>query len=273
MTRCKPLLGCFVEITVDQEDCLQAIERAFGAIERVQELMGFHHPQSELSRINRSAHCQALDVHPWTAQVLSTAKEIHRHSHGLFNCGIGYRLVAAGLLPQHMPLPRHNIGGIEDIEFLSAELVQATRPVCLDLGGIAKGFAVDMAVKILISEGIPSGAVNAGGDLRVFGDTPRPIHIRNPRKASELLHIGSLQNAALATSSLYFANRDRQASHFINPLAKTDQDAHINARGSYSILAKECIYADALTKVLALTEQEQHPCFAQFSAQAIWIAA
>jgi FAD:protein FMN transferase len=273
ITRCKPLLGCFVEITIDQEDCQQAIDRAYSAIEQVQELMGFHNPASELNRINRDAHHQATDIHPWTAQVLSTAKEIHQRSGGLFNCGIGHRLVAAGLLPQHTPLPYYNIGGIEDIYFLSPELVQATRPVCLDLGGIAKGFAVDIAVKILISEGIQSGAVNAGGDLRVFGDTPRPIHIRDPRKASDLIHIGSLKNIALATSSLYFATRDRQDSHFINPLAKNDHDIHVNAQGSYSILAKECIYADALTKVLALTEQEQHPCFAQFSAQAIWIAA
>ena len=271
LTRCKPLLGTFVEISIDHDDDFNAIEHAFNAITKIQELMGFHQPKSELNRINRHAHTQAVDVHPWTAQVLRIAKEIHRHSHGLFNCGIGHRLVAAGLLPRHIDYSNHKLGGIEDICFLTPELITAYRPVCLDLGGIAKGFAVDMAVKILISEGITSGIVNAGGDLRVFGTHPKCVCIRNPKMPSQLIEIGNLQNAAIATSGLYFTNRDQAVSHLINPLATDEAEIHLQTTGSYSIVAKECIYADALTKVLAISKQFNHPCFAQFSAQAIQI--
>ena len=271
-TRCKPLLGTFVEITIDQDTDQAAVDHAFAAIEKIQGLMGFHQPDSELNYLNRYAHLRAVDIHPWTSQVLSIAKQVHRHSRGLFNCGIGHRLVAAGLLPRHIDITNHNLGGIEDICFLTPELITSSRPVCLDLGGIAKGFAVDMAVKILISEGIRSGIVNAGGDLRVFGDAPKPVQIRNPKNLSELLQIGSLQNAALATSSLYFAKRDGHESHLINPLATEESDIYIHSSDSYSILAKECVYADALTKVLALSKQANHPCFAKFSAQAIRIA-
>ena len=85
--------------------------------------------------------------------MLHTAKEVNRYSRGLFNCGIGHRLVAAGLLPRHIDFTNHNLGGIEDICFLTPELITSSRPVCLDLGGIAKGFAVDMAVKILVERG------------------------------------------------------------------------------------------------------------------------
>ena len=99
MTRCKPLLGTFVEITLDQDENSMAINHAFTAIEKIQELMSFHQPDSELNHINRCAHHKAVDIHPWTAQVLRIAKQVHRHSRGLFNCGIGHRLVAAGLLP------------------------------------------------------------------------------------------------------------------------------------------------------------------------------
>ena len=273
ITRCKPLLGTFVEITIDQETKQAAIDYAFKAIEQIQGLMGFHNPASELNYINRYAHHKAVDIHPWTAQVLRTAKQVHRHSRGLFNCGIGHRLVAAGLLPRHIDFTNHNLGGIEDICFLTTELITSSRPVCLDLGGIAKGFAVDMAVKILISEGVNSGVVNAGGDLRVFGDQAYPIHIRNPNNYSELIEIGSLQNAALATSSLYFSKRDEQESYLINPFGQDESDIYIQSSDSYSIVAKECVYADALTKVLALSKQANHPCFAKFSAQAIRIAA
>ena len=139
--------------------------------------------------------------------------------------------------------------------------------------GIAKGFAVDMAVRVLISEGITSGSVNAGGDLRVFGKTALPIQIRDPELPENLLEIGSLKDGAIATSSLYFAKRDQQMSHIINPLAQNSSEVHAEILGSFSVLAKECVYADALTKVLALSNNENHPCFARFSAQALRIAA
>jgi thiamine biosynthesis lipoprotein len=273
VTRCKPLLGTFVEISIDEDHHHPAIEYAFAAIEKIQILMGFHDPNSELNRINRLSHQRAIEIHPWTAQVLRVAKQIHRQSQGLFNCGIGHRLVAAGLLPQHINYHTHDLGGIEDVCFLSSELISSTRPICLDLGGIAKGFAVDMAVRILRSEGVLSGSVNAGGDLKVFGDNPRPIHLRNPHKPSELYKIGNLQNAALATSSLYFAHRAHQNSHLINPLATDNANGFIQNHDSYSIIAKDCIYADALTKVLAISQQIDHPCFTKFSAQAFRIPA
>ena len=127
MIRCKPLLGAFVEISIAHDDDL-AVENAFTAIEQVQQLMGFHNSQSELNKINRKAHVEAVDIHPWTAQVIRVAKEIHQESEGLFNCGIGHRLVAAGLLPQHITLANHELGGIEDIHFLAPDLIEARRP-------------------------------------------------------------------------------------------------------------------------------------------------
>ena len=74
-------------------------------------------------------------------------------------------------------------------------------PLTLDLGGIAKGFAVDKAVEALKQCGATSGYVNAGGDLRVFGDVSQSIQIRNPGNSSELMSLGSLANGAIATSS------------------------------------------------------------------------
>ena len=273
MTRCKPLLGTYVEIAIDCDDGQTAISNAFTAIQTTQDLMGFHNPQSELSRINHHAHSEAVEVHAWTAQVLKIAKEIYEQSSGLFNCGIGHRLVEAGLLPRHINYANHDLGGIEDIHFLAPDLVKCNRPVCLDLGGIAKGFAVDMAVRVLKSEGIQSGMVNAGGDLRVFGNVSRAIQVRHPESPDTVVEIGSLQNGAIATSGTYFTHRDQQLSHIINPFATFSSEAHAQICGSYSILADECVYADALTKVLALSNNTNHPCFAHFSARALKIAA
>ena len=273
MKRCKPLLGTYVEISTKQENGDEAISHAFSAIEKVQHLMSFHNEQSELSTINREAHVRAIPIHPWTSQIIRIAQDIHRHSEGLFNCGIGHRLVEAGLLPGTVDITHHNFGGIEDLHFVDQDRVLSSLPLCLDLGGIAKGFAVDMAVNALKFNGIHSGSVNAGGDMRIFGNESEAIHIRNPQAPSNIIEIGSLTNGAIATSGLYFLNRDHAQSYIINPLAGNDSDIHQVFSESFSIVANECVYADALTKVFILSKQQNHPCFKRYQAQAIRIAA
>jgi thiamine biosynthesis lipoprotein len=269
MIRCKPLLGTFVEIsTEDEEYSLHAIEMAFAAIEQVQSLMGFHDPESELSQINARSHLAPIRIHSWTAEVLAIAKEIHIESQGIFNCGVGHRLVEAGLLPRHVNLNDHSFGGIEDLRFIEPNLVQSKLPLCLDLGGIAKGYAVDKAVELLVVNNIQSGSVNAGGDMRVFGNLTQDIQIRNPSMPHELIQIGKMKVGAIATSSLYFSKRDADAkSYMVNPL----NHEHIEFSESYSVIANECVYADALTKVVSISGNTQHPCLSHFSAQAIKI--
>jgi FAD:protein FMN transferase len=272
-TRCQALLGTFVEISIDQDEYLSAIDKAFATIKQIQDLMSFHNPLSELNAINQRSHLTEIAIHPWTAQILHIAQEIYTQSNGLFNCGIGHRLVAVGLLPQHLDLTQYQFGGIEDINFITPKLISSSKPLCLDLGGIAKGFAVDRAVEVLRLNGVESGCVNAGGDLRVFGGSSRPVHIRNPKSPGHLIEIGSIHNAAIATSSLYFSKRDRKHSHIINPLAKSESDIHADFSESFSIVTDQCVYADALTKVFALAKNHDHPCFKHFSAQAVRIKA
>ncbi len=271
MIRCKPLLGTFVEIsTEDGMDPSHAIEAAFSAIEKVQWLMGFHNTESELSQINARSYLESVRIHSWTAEVLTIAQEIYRQSNGIFNCGIGHRLVAAGLLPNHSTINVDAFGGIEDVLFLESDLIMSRLPLCLDLGGIAKGYAVDRAVETLQSYGIRSGSVNAGGDMRVFGEVAQVIQIRSPSSPQALIQVGSMKQGAIATSGLYFAKRDTSVkSYMVNPL----NQHHMEFSESYSVIAPECVYADALTKVVSITGNIHHPCLGQFSAQAMMIPA
>ena len=273
MIRCKALLGTFVEVlTPDGAQSLNAMENAFLAIAEIQNLMGFHQPDSELCNINSRCHLEPVQIHPWTAKVLTIAQEIHLHSGGLFKCGVGHHLVARGLLPKHLDFwPTRGVdqfGGIEHLYFLNPTLVRSDLPLCLDLGGIAKGFAVDLAVNILQSAGAQSGLVNAGGDLRVFGSEAQIVHIRNPANPYELIYLGNLYEAAIATSGLYFSKRDNHSiSTMVNPL----NQEHIEYSESYSVIADQCVYADALTKVVSISGNTDHPCLRYFSAQAIKI--
>lgn len=273
MMRCKPLLGTYVEISI-KDECKYlkqrklnaAFDAAFFAIATVQQLMAFHNPFSELSKINQEAQFKTLTVHPWTYQLLSTAKEVHRISNGVFDCGVGAKLVAAGLLPSHGPRLNVAWGGLADLILLGRYQVRSLKPLRLDLGGIAKGFAVDKAVEALQASGIASGSVNAGGDLRIFGSQSHEIQLRSPSKPTHMIPLGRLADGSIASSSDY---GNAETSHIINPLT----GLFVLLSASFSVIAEKCVYADALTKVLAITQNEAHPCFQYFSATPLCIAA
>ena len=182
LSRLRPLLGTLVAIEVGQangSDDVSAIEAAFAAVQRVGELMHPTQPGGDLARISAAPIGTSVPVHPWTLEVLRLSRELNRQSQGLFD-------PCLSTAPGRMP----------DVE-LHADGVVCRAPVSIDLGGIAKGFAVDVAVAELRRHGCAAGLVNAGGDLRVFGPVPRVFHVRGA--AGELIAV-ELRDAALAAS-------------------------------------------------------------------------
>lgn len=276
MIRCKPLLGTFVEISVESNQTKHEIEKAiylaFSKIELVQTLMSFYSENSDISILNRRSHLAPVKVHQLTEQVLKIGQSIHLESQGLFDCGVGQILIQSGIRPNHLEIKEDVKGSLQDLDFLGNGWIISNRKICLDLGGIAKGFAVDLAVDCLKESGIKSGLVNAGGDLRVFGNVSKNIHVRNPKNPHELLQIGALTDGAIATSGNYFIQAESQSqtlhqtdislSHFINP---RDQQP-LQTKQSFSVIADKCVFADALTKVFALSNDLMNPCFKLFSA-------
>jgi len=108
--------------------------------------------------------------------VLDLARRLTVSSAARFDCTVGGELVARGVLPDHGParcLPR---GTADDIEIGSGR-ARLHRPVRVTLDGIAKAFAVDRAIRAMKIAGAGAGWVNAGGDLRVFGDGALPVAI------------------------------------------------------------------------------------------------
>ena len=275
--RCRPMLGTYVEIRItDQssganaESALEtAFDAAFDAIAQCEKLMSFHDRRSELSRINRAAPGELIDVHPWTAQVLSQAIQLFELTDGVFDAGVGAQLVGWGMLPPPSAVYAGRNASLSDIECLPGQ-VRVLRRTCLDLGGIAKGFAVDRATDALHEQGVKHALINAGGDLRVLGDESHPIHVRNPQKPSMLIHLGELADGALATSAPYFS---RQPSGQPGTEVCALIDAHsrepvLDVR-SYTVIAPECWIADALTKVLVAGVSLEAACFSRYRAQAM----
>jgi thiamine biosynthesis lipoprotein len=243
---------------------LDAAERAVGQVDA---LMSFHSEDSELTRLNRQAYRAPQVVSAWTYAVLRRARRLSEWSDGLFDICVAPILVAQGLLPSLTTTPSKR-GTWHDIRLLPNRQVFFTQPLLLDLGGIAKGFAVDVAVHALRQGGCTQGAVNAGGDLRRFGSHAETIHLRC---GDSVVPIAELRCGAMATSSpnnAGVATRDGPIGHILDPRSGEPW----KGTGSVMVAARACVVADALTKVAALAGPVCQTLLARFGAQAYWDA-
>ncbi len=252
LRRARPSLGTIVEISVNDRrrdsQLHAALNAAFTDIEQVHALMSFQAPDSELSRLNRDAAVRPQQVDPHTYAVFQAALRMAALSGGAFNPCIAPRLEEWGLLPR-LEAPADFANDWREIELLPGARVRYARPVRVDLGGIAKGYAVDLAVGSLRRSGIENIVVNAGGDLRVAGPESHDVRLRHPSAPLYSAHTAGLRNAALATSAGYFSRRASVAgevSALVNP---RDGTPYLGGR-SISVRAENCMTADALTKVV-----------------------
>lgn len=270
MRRARPLLGTIVEITAEGADDVlpAAIEEAFASIEQVQRLMNFHDPNSDVSHINDAETGQGIIVDPQTLRVLRFAHRLSYLSEGLFDVTTASTLVVDGFLPERTRKIPDGATYL-DLLLLPGNCVLWRRKGCIDLGGIAKGYAVDCAIATLRSRGVASAIVNAGGDLRCFG-TPRPIYLRHPDTPAVLMYIGSIRDAAFATSAGYFS-RINNGGREIEPLVDPRRGECVTWKGSVSVAAPDGMTADALTKIVALAPDFAVGILDHFDAQAIVI--
>jgi FAD:protein FMN transferase len=242
--RMRPLLGTYVEVAACAADPPGVIAAAFDVIETAQRLWSFHDPGSELSALNR-APGKAVNLSSSSIRLLRLAIAICHASAGRFNCMVGGELVLRGSLPDHGPVAPIAIGRADDLE-LGCGWARLRRPVRVTLDGIAKGYAVDLAVRTMKKRGACHGWVNAGGDLRVFGDKPLFVHRRE--LDGSLAPLGWLKEAALASSR---AGPDGDPSFASDIVGARDSSAVL------SVLACRAWLADALTKVALATRHSE----------------
>jgi FAD:protein FMN transferase len=247
--RARPLLGTIVEIAIPAElaDKVDvAFEASFAAIADVHSSMSFHERDSDLGKIRRAMPGETIDLAPGTMTVLRAAIDLHRESGGIFDVAIGRHLVGAGLLPRDDIIHLSRFAGtMADIEIVDTSRIRLHKRLLVDLGGIAKGYAVDVAVAALVAAGVDYGIVNAGGDMRIFGDIAQPVTLQTGR--GELIFAGTGLNCAIASSE-NTKSRKRIRGEIATP--------HVLSDGSWTIIdelisvtASSCMIADALTKV------------------------
>lgn len=267
--RARPLLGTIVEITACGPNAEIAVGRAFRAVEQVHGLMSYHDPKSDVSRINRDAALHSVTVSPHTWNVLKRARIIATATDGLFDITVAPALSALGFLPRHPHFPRASgHGNWQHIELLPDRNVRFARQVRIDLGGIAKGYAVDRAIQVLQFHGMSKARVNAGGDLRMFGSHRQSIRLRRPGAPTELWPLIETRARAAATSAGYFSAR-RVRGSWVTPLIHPYTRSCGLPGRSVTVFAAECVTADALTKAVYADRLRATRALAEFSACAL----
>lgn len=240
--RMKPLLGTFVEIGINQmPNGDQIVDKAFDQIKQVQVNLSFHDPSSELSSLNNSCG-QKTKLSKLSIRILRLAKAMTQLSDHKFNCTVGnsFKVVDQTTLKLN---DQAVVGSFSDMT-LDKDTAQLSAGIKVTLDGIAKGYAVDLAIKVLKQSGASLGWVNAGGDIKVFGDRRWPIQIRaNDGRAMQLVY---LENMALATSSYKEIENPDYPARIVSTSAEMTSNF-----GTWSVISKSAWRADALTKVAA----------------------
>ncbi|MBP1723232.1 MAG: FAD:protein transferase [Deltaproteobacteria bacterium] len=253
------LMGTSVEISVSQADSKtseEAMEAAFQEVERINRLMSHYRPDSEVSQITQHAGEKEVRVSPETLEVIERALYFSRLSEGAFDITIGpvFRLwnFREGKIPDREKL-RDQLKRV-DYRKIRADRSRSTvyldDPLMeLDLGAIAKGYAVDRACEVLKKKGVANFLVNAGGDLKVGGEkekgVPWTIGVQHPRLPSDFIAKLQPQDAGVATSGDYekFFIKDGERYHHVL-IPSTGMPAR--ECQSVTILAPSAMDADAL---------------------------
>ena len=265
--RCKPLLGTYVEVSVLSENnnnntLIDLSECVFSEIQRIENLMSFHDLDSELSYINREAYNYPCSISKDMEEVLLAALNLSKVTNGIYDISIAPSLVRNGILPDQS-IDVDDRANWQDISIANGK-ISFKRKLLIDLGGIAKGYAVDRAL-CLVEDQVKNITVNAGGDLRIKEWSGESVGIKaSDTKGSNSLIFVPMHQAALATSSNYYMDVNKSA--IVDPFTKKE----LKDKKSISVFASSCMLADALTKV-AFLDITLIPIFKPLGVKAISI--
>jgi thiamine biosynthesis lipoprotein len=248
----------FAVMTDDEDGAERAIGAAFDEIKRVEDLMTTWH-ESDITRINDNAGVAPVKVSPETLEVIEMAQKTSKMSGGVFDISF-YAMHGIWKFDEDMvkKVPsaaeiRKRLALVDYRKILvdhdKSTVFLQKKGMGISLGGIAKGYAVDRAVAILVRAGFPDAIVQAGGDLMCSGSkngNPWVTGIRDPRGArGDVFARMMLINHAFSTAGDYerfFILDGKRYHHIIDP--RTGYPA--TKSRSVTIYAPNAFIADAV---------------------------
>lgn len=255
----KAIMGTAISVELwhtDKKAAEANIQRVFDEMQRVDRLMSPYKKNSEVSLINTNATKYPVKISSELFNLIKKSINISKLSAGAFDitfASVGYLY---DYRKKQNPTEKEILERLQSINYRNIKLDPNKQTLFftkentrIDLGGIAKGHAVDNAIKLLQQQGIKQAMVSAGGDTRIIGDKkgrPWYVGIRHPRSKNKSAVILPLSNTAISTSGdyeRYFIKDNVRHHHIINPRSG---DSSREVR-SVSILGSDSTTTDALS--------------------------
>lgn len=267
----RPCMGTVVQIMVpitgadDARRALSAVDDAFGRIDRVESLFSVFKTNSEISGINRLKALETLRIDDEVFDLIEKSVEYNRRTYGAFDISVKplvdlwAKARAAGVEPrkEEIAAALGKVGSDKIVLDRAARTIKFKKTgMALDMGGVAKGYAADMAVKTLKNRGVENAVVNCGGDMYCLGsrdgNIPWKIGVRHPRDKTRVMLTIDAKDTALDTSGdyeKYFTANGRRYSHIIDPRTGYPVgDGTVSA----TVIAKDAATADILATALCV---------------------
>jgi len=268
LVRTRLLMGTVVEIRILDEDAAdfdEAVSAAFSAMAGVEAMMSPHLSDSEISRL--SAAEKRLSVSAETREVIQRSLDISAASQGAFDISIGQLIHLWGFAEGEPQRPERKLieetlaeTGPDALAVSGTEIIKRSSDIAVDLGGVAKGFAIDRAIGVLAAAGVRHASVNAGGDMRLLGDrgggVKWRIGIQHPRRPQQILARLDLADVAVVTSGdyeRYFEEEGVRYHHILDPRSGYPADAC----QAVTVVAVDALTADALATAVFVLGTER----------------
>ena len=259
-SREEAIMGTAIRVELWHEDktvAQAAMDAVMAEMHRIDRAMSVFKPDSEISAINRDAAKAPMRVSQEMFDLIARAIEFSEMSGGAFDItfsSVGYLYdYRKGVKPSDTEIAK----ALPGINYRHLKLDRQNRTIYfarsgvrIDLGGIAKGYAVDNCITLLKARGVREALVSAGGDSRVLGDRhgrPWMIGIRDPRNRDGNVAVIPLADAAISTSGdyeRYFEADGVRYHHIINP--KTGKSA--SGVRSVTVIGPDSLTNEGLTK-------------------------
>lgn len=281
MSANKYLMGTLFEITAvhtNIDSCKKAMYYALKEVERIEKVMSNYRDSSEISFVNKNAFLKPVKV---SAELFGIIERSIAYSHkfdGYFDITVGPLTNYWGFNSEHPIKTEPDEKRIKELlEFVNYKYIKlnyidstisySKNGVEIDLGGIAKGYALDRAVDVLRKRGVYDFLISGGGDIYASGRKADGkkwiVGIKDPRNNEVLLEVFEVENTGVLTSGDYerfeIINGKRY-HHIFNPKngfpSETSQSA--------TIVLDKCEYGVVLSKILFITGTEYKLMFEEY---------
>ena len=265
VTRARLAMGTFAAITVmhpSKAEADDAIGKAFDEMDRVSRLLNRYQASSAIGTLNRDGHLS--DLPKEVSEIIARAFYFHKASGGAFDMTVKplvdlYKdhFAAHGAPPSEAKVAKVlELVDSSAVRFDGSTIRLTKDGMGITLDGIAKGYIIDCAARVIERHGIKHALINAGGDIRAIGGkrstAPWKVAIQNPDKEGPYIDKITMVNGAIATSGNYevYFDKEKLFHHIVNP--NTGRSPLQST--SVTVLASNVMDADALSTAVYVLE-------------------